>query len=162
MKTPRPVIHDNTTFLARQHGRSFVWHVREARRIGALARRFRERSLREACPGWAWNTYVKYPERHPELFLKHGNGHYSLVEDEESPGGCIRSRQPDDTLPLGRECYMSKGWDDSARRPAGDSTWASELAASDPRSRRVSRPAARKPRPRRGLRPPRRPRRAPQ
>lgn len=71
---------------------SASWHVREARRIGALARRFRERELREACPGWAWNTYVKYPERHAEFFLKHSNADYSLVEDEESPGGCIRSR----------------------------------------------------------------------
>ena len=162
MKTPRPVIHDNTTFLARRHGRSFVWHVREARRIGALAPRFRERSLREACPGWAWNTYVKYPERHPELFLKHGNGHCSLVEDEGIARRVHSIPATRRHLAAWTESCVSKGWDDSARRPAGDSTWVSELAASVPRSRRVSRPAARKPRPRRGLRPPRRPERAPQ
>ena len=76
----------------RQSGRSFVWHVREARRVGALPGRFRERTLREACPGWAWNTYIKYPERHPELFFRYGNGDYSLVEEQVSPGGCIRVR----------------------------------------------------------------------
>ena len=91
MKTPRAMSHIEK-FVPRQHGRSFVWHVREARRIGALSRRFRERGLREHCPGWAWNTYLEYPKRHPEFFLDHGRGNYSLVEHEEPSGGCIRSR----------------------------------------------------------------------
>ena len=90
MKTPRPVSW--MKFVPRRHGRDFLWHVREARRIGALSRRFGERCLRECCPGWAWNTYVKYPERHSEFFVNHGRGFYSLVEEEESSGGCIRSR----------------------------------------------------------------------
>ncbi len=84
VKTARPISHIEK-FVPRQHGRSFVWHVGEARR-------FRERGLREHCPGWAWNTHVKYPKQHPEFFLDHGRGFYSLVENEESPGGCIRSR----------------------------------------------------------------------
>ena len=91
VKTPRPISYTNK-LVPRQHGRSFLWHVREARRIGALSRRFGERWLRTACPGWAWNTYLKYPERHPELFFRYENGDCSLVEDLVSPGGCIRAR----------------------------------------------------------------------
>lgn len=91
MKTPRPISFVET-YVPRQHGRSFLWHVREARRIGALPRAFRERELRRACPGWAWRTYFKFPDRHPELFVRGPGRHYWLVEEQVSPGGCIRSR----------------------------------------------------------------------
>lgn len=69
-------------FVPRLHGRSFLCHVREARRIGLLGHRYRECDLRRACPGWAWRTYFNFPDSHPDLFIAFPDRTFSLIEDQ--------------------------------------------------------------------------------
>ena len=72
-------------------GRSgrFIEQIRQARREGRLPPNFTASDVKEACPGWAENTYPTFMPKHrkgnpggtTELFVRDSDGTYALIEE---------------------------------------------------------------------------------